>query len=147
MIKLQSDLIDIHNSLVVFNDRVIVCDNPKPIKVWFDITTKSLGFEVPGISLRLSTLNYYCLDLEELEEPTYLLPEDYDKLMYDLNKLISSGKLLEDRVCLSPENWGFNVFWTNPKELEKGPDILGKVRFISGKSWLFKLKTKLKYNL
>jgi len=149
MTKLQSDLIEIHNSLTVFNDKVIVCENPKPIKVWFDVDTKSLAFEVPGTSLRLHVLNYYCLDLEELVEPTYLLPEDYEKLMYNLNKLIGSGKLIEERVCLSPENWGFNVFWTNPRELEKGPDILagGKIRFISGNSWLFKWKTKVNYNL
>lgn len=147
MITLQTDLIDVHNSLTIFSDLVIKTDEPKPIKVWFDVGAKSLAFELQTKSLRLPVLNHYCLDLEELEEPTYLLPEDYDKLMYNLQKSINSGELLKERTCLSPENWGFNIFVTSPRELEKGPSILSKVRFISGKSRLFKFMTRLRYNL
>lgn len=147
MITLQTDLISIYNSLVIFSDLVIKTEDPKPIAVWFDVSTKSLAFELQGKSIRLPILNHYCLDLEELDEKTYLLPEDYDKLMYHLNKAIQSGELIKERTCLSPENWGFNIFYTNPREIEKGPSILSKIKFISGKSWIFKFKTKLRYNL
>jgi len=147
MITLQEDLRELSNNLQLFNDLVINTDNPKPIKVWFDNNSKSLAFELQGISVRIPTLNYYCLALEELEEPTYLLPEDYDNLMYNLQKVILSGELIKERTCLSPENWGFNIFSTNLREFYKGPNIISKVRFISGKSWLFKFITKKKYNL
>lgn len=147
MITLQTDIIEVHNSLTIFSDLVIKTDNPKPIDVWFDEGSKSLAFELQGKSIRLPVLNYYCLDLEELKNHTYLLPDDYDKLMYNLQKIINSGELIKERTCLSPENWGFNIFTTSPKDFQKGPDILARIRFISGKSRFFKFKTKLRYNL
>ena len=67
--------------------------------------------------------------------------------MYNLSSLISSGRLLDDRICLSPENYGFDVYGVNLKEFWKGPEILGTVRFVSGNSWLFRFITKRKYKL
>ena len=85
--------------------------------------------------------------LEDLEKPTYLLPEDYDYLMSNLLDLLNSGELIKDRTALSPENYGFDIYATNIRELWKGPDIIGRVRFISGTSWLFKFIVKRKYKL
>ena len=67
--------------------------------------------------------------------------------MSTLQELINSGVLIRERTCLSPENYGFDIFSVDLKELWKGPGIVGKVRFISGKSWLFKKLVKRKYKL
>lgn len=147
MTTLQNDLLEIYNSLVLFSDDIIKNDRPGPISVWFEKDARLLTFEYKGKSARLPLPNYYSLALEELEKPTYLLPNDYDLLMYNLQKLINSGKLIEDRTCLSPENYGFDVYAVNLREAWKGPDLIGSVRFVSGNSWLFKLITKIKYNL
>jgi hypothetical protein len=113
--------------------------------VKYEPDSRLLTFEYKGVSARLWNPVYYCLGLTELTKETYLLPEDYDSLMYNLQQLINSGELIKDRVILSPENYGFDVYATNPKEIWKGPDIVGSVRFVSGNSWLFKLLTKFKY--
>lgn len=147
MVSLQTDLIEIYNTLVIFNDQIMKDPEPKPLQVWYDEGTKSLAFETQNKSVRIPVLNHYCLDLEELQKKTYLLPEDYDILMYTLQKLINSGELLKDRTCLSPENWGFNIFTTNPQKIQEGPNILGKIRFISGKGAWFRFWTKHKYGL
>lgn len=147
MTLLQDDILEIYNSLVMFNDNTIKSSFPVPIKVWYEKESRLLVFEQKGISVRLWTPLYYCLGLEDLEKPTYLLPEDYDNLMFNLQQLINSGELLKDRTILSPENNGFDIYATNSRELDKGLDIIGTVRFVSGNSWLFKLITKLKYKL
>lgn len=148
MTTLQTDIIEIYNALVVFSESTIKSNFPKPIKVRYDSTSRSLIFEQAGRVVNLLKAYYYSMDLEELEKtPTYLLPKDYDYLMYNLRAIIMSGRLLEDRTCLSPENFGFDIFAVNPKEAWKGPDIIGNIRFISGTSWLFRFRTKRKYRL
>lgn len=147
MTTLQNDILEIYNSLVVFSDNTIKSNFPTPILVHYETQSRMLVFEQKGNSVRLMLPVYYCLDLESIEKPTYLLPEDYDYLMSTLQSLISSGELIKTRTCVSPENIGFNVFAVNQKEFHKGPNIIGMVKFISGNSWLFKLFTKLKYRL
>ena len=85
-------------------------------------------------------------DLKYLKE-TYLLPGDYDFLMSSLSKVIESGLLLHDRVCLAPIEFGFKVYETPSQttRLKDGPQLLGIFKFISGNSWLFKKVTKHKY--
>lgn len=147
MTELQDDLLEIYNSLVLFSDETVKSNLPKPIKVFYEMSSRLLVFEQGGKSVRLYTPNYYCLDLESLEKGTYLLPEDYDYMMSTFLTLISSGDLLKSRVCLSPENYGFDIYLVNLNELWKGPDIIGRIRFISGKSRLFKWRVKRKYKL
>lgn len=146
MTKLQEDLLSIYNTLVMFNETLTMY-NPKPIKVWYEPDSKLLVFEQKNKSARLYAPIYYTLGLEDLVKPTYLLPNDYDALMYNLQSVINSGILLKDRTILSPENFGFDIYATEPKELHKGPEVVGKMRFISGTSWLFKKYVEFKYKL
>lgn len=148
MTTLQNDLLEIYNSLVIFSDSTIKSGVfANPIKVFYEKDNRLLVFEQKGKSARLGIPTYYSLALEDIQKPTYLLPQDYDYLMATLQSLIMSGELLKERTCLSPENYGFDLYAVNLREPTKGPDIIGKVRFISGNSWFFKWKTKLKYNL
>jgi hypothetical protein len=147
MTKLQDDLIEIYNNLVMFNKETLLSDNPTPITVKFDKDSNSIEFSQKGQMIRMGLPIYYSLGLSDIKTPTYLLPDDYDYLMESLGSLIASGKLLEDRVSLSPENYGFDVYAINMREFWKGPEIIGSVRFISGNSWIFRLITKLKYKL
>ena len=147
MTDLQSDILEIYNSLVPFSKTTITTKFPKPIEVWYEKNTGLMVFEQKGISVRIRQLVYYCLDLEEIQKKTYLLPDDYDYLMSTFKELINSGRLLEGRTCLSPENFGFDIYGVNIRELWKGPEILGKVRFISGNSWLFKKLVNYRFKI
>lgn len=148
MTTLQNDLLEIYNSLVEFSDTTVKVGVPSvPIKVYYEKENRLLVFEQKGKSVRLGLPLYYSLAFEDLEKPTYLLPEDYDYLMSNLQNLIMSGELLKNRTCVSPENYGFDVYAVNIRELYKGPEIIGSVRFVSGTSWFFKWKTKRKYKL
>lgn len=143
----QEDILEIYNSLVIFNDAIMKTPNPKPITVRLEKETNFLIFETTGISVRILNTVYLCLGLEDLEKETYLLPEDYDNLMASLQYLIKSGYLLNEKTLVSPENYGFDVYAVFPKEYLKGLQFVAGVRFISGNSWWFKLKTKLRYGL
>ena len=145
MTTLQNDLKEIYNSLVMFSDDTVKASFPVPIKVWYEKDSRLLVFEQNGNSARLIHPVYYCLGLEKLEKPTYLLPEDYDYLMYTLESLIKSGELIKDRTCLSPDDYGFSIYSTNPRELWKGPQLRGEVKFVSGRGWIFRWLTKRKY--
>jgi hypothetical protein len=145
MTTLQNDLLEIYNSLVVFSDDTVKSNLPTPIKVWYEKDSRLLVMEQAGVSVRLRFPIYYCLGLEDLYKPTYLLPEDYDYLMTTMQNLINSGELLKDRINISPEDYGFDVYSVNEKELWKGPGIIGSIRFISGLSWWFKYRVKRKY--
>lgn len=147
MTELQTDLLEIYNSLVSFSKTTITTKFPKPIEVWYEKDSGLVVFEQRGVSVRLRQLVYYCLDLEELQKKTYLLPSDYDYLMSTLKELINSGRLLEGKTCLSPENFGFDIYGVNMRELWKGPEILGRVKFISGNSWIFKKLVKRRFKL
>ena len=90
MTTLQNDILEIYNSLVIFSKDVLNELSPKPIKVWFEKESGLLVLEAGGNSVRLVHPIYYCLDLDSITKPTFLLPEDYDFLMSNLQKLISS---------------------------------------------------------
>lgn len=147
MTTLQNDLIEIYNSLVLFSDDIIKTPNPTPIKVYYEKESRLLVMEHKGKSVRLWTPTYYCLGLEDLVKPTYLLPEDYDFLMSELKRVIDSGLLLADRTILSPENYGFDIYATTGEELWKGPEIKAEIIFVSGHGWLFRWLVKRKYKL
>ena len=145
MTTLQNDLLEIYNSLVTFSEKTLDPKFPCPIVVSFIENDNQLSFEQGSNSIRLSLPLYYCLALEDLKKPTYLLPEDYDYLMSTLQSLIGSGELIKDRTCLSPENWGFDIYGVDLRQFKKGPNILGSIRFVSGTSWIFTIMTKFKY--
>lgn len=147
MNNLQDDILEIYNSLVIFSNTTITAQFPKPIEVWYDRESRHLVLEQSGIVVRLIQPIYYCLDLTGIEKRTYLLPKDYDYLMSTLKSLINSGVLRKDRTCLSPENYGFDILAVDPRELWKGPDLIGSVRFVSGNSWLFKYLVKRRFRL
>ena len=144
---IQDDLIELYNNLLVFNKNTIVTDNPAPIKVSFSKESNSLIFEQKGISIHTSLPIYYSLGLNEIKKPTYLLPRDYDYLMQSLSGVISSGKLLEDKLCISPENYGFDIYLVDFREFWKGPDKIGTIRFVSGNSWIFRQIVKFKFKV
>lgn len=67
--------------------------------------------------------------------------------MSTFQELINSGVLIKNRTHVSPENYGFDIYAVDLKELYKGPGIVGKIRFVSGKSWLFKRIVKRRFKL
>lgn len=147
MSTLQDDLLEIYNSLVGFSNDTLTTRFPKPIKVWFEKESRLLVFEQNNRSVRLGLPCYYFLDLGSLEKPSYLLPNDYDYLMSNLQDMIASGVLTKNRTLVSPENRGFDVYSADVRQLWKGPEIVGRCRFVSGTSWLFKWWTRRKYGV
>lgn len=147
MTTLQEDILEIYNSLVIFSDDIIKSDFPKAITVKYEEDSRLLVFSLGGKSARLWTPYYYSLDLEELKKPSYLLPKDYDDLMYSLQTVINSGNLIKERTVLSPENLGFDLYWTDPKNPSAGLELKSRIRFVSGVSWFFRLKTRIYYGL
>lgn len=148
MTVLQDDLLEIYNNLTEFSKAMVQYENPTPIKVRFDREgiESPLVFEHGGTVVRLRLPIYYSLDLEDLEKGSYLLAEDYKYLMDTLSTIIHDDRVLNDRgICVSPENFGFDIYAIELAQFQKGLDIIGKIRFISGNSWWFKLITKLKY--
>lgn len=146
LVRLQDDLLETYNALTSFSKS----NNPtEPIKVRLDKNAigSPLVLEYKGTTVRLRIPWYYCLGLEYLEKPSYLLPKDYVRLMSSLRSLIMSPLIIEDRTCLSPENYGFDVYAIDPKEFNKGLGLIGSIRFVSGNSWIFKLLVKWRYKL
>lgn len=146
MVRLQDDILGVYNSLTDFSTNTLLGPVNLPIKVGFSESLNALCFEQKGLKVAISVLNYYCRELKNLKE-TYLLPEDYDRLMSSLSGIIGSGVLLHDRVCLAPEKYGFSIYETTPqtKLLKEGPQLLMSTKFTSGNSWLFKKVTQFKY--
>jgi len=149
MVTLQNDLLEIYNNLVEFSKTTVLTDRPIPITVKYekDGVGSPLLLEQKGISVRLRLPIYYCLGLDSIKKPTYLLPNDYNYLMNTLQSMIADDRILDERTCLSPENYGFDIYAVDLREFSKGPDRIGSVRFVSGNSWLFRLFTKWKYKL
>ena len=144
MTRLQDDLIEIYNLLTDFSEETLT--KGTPVKVGYSESLNALCFEQKGLKIAVSALNYYCENLKNLKE-TYLLPIDYDILMSSLSKSITSGVLIQDRVCVSPRKYGF-LLYDVPKvvsKLKDGPQLLADIRIASGNSWLFKKIIKFKY--
>ena len=145
MTRLQDDLLSIYNSLTDFSKNTLQIPTRMPIKVSYSEGLNSLCFEQHGLKVALSVLNYYCENLKNLKE-SYLLPDDYDKLMSTLASVIGGGVLLHDRLCLAPKKYGFTLYETRGNFLKEGPQFIAEVNFVSGDSWLFKkiVKTRFK---
>lgn len=150
MTTLMDDLKGLYNELTVFSKQTVESQFPKPIKVQFSQEYQALFFEQSGKSLFTQVPVYYSLGLwEDLQNPTWLLPEDYDRLMSSLFSLImdQNGYLLKERTCLAPQNYGFDIYIQDPIQPWKGPEIITEIRFISGKSWLWKKWIERKYKI
>ena len=143
--KIQEDLLNLYNNLVSLSKTTLE-NTQKPVKVNFEEKMNSLSFEQDGVKIYTSIPLYYSGKISEIKN-TYLLPEDYDYLMGTLNQIIQSGKLSNDRLCISPEVYGFDIYLAEVNQLrfKEGPILLGQIRFCSGNSWLFRTLTKIKY--
>ena len=144
MTRLQDDVLSIYNSLTEFSKETLLNPVHLPIKVSYSESLNSLCFEQRGYKVAVNPLNYYCENLKDLKE-TYLLPEDYDLMMSSLARLIGSGVLLHDRVCLSPIKYGFRIYDVRPGMLKEGPQLIDEVVVVSSNSWLFRAVTKQKF--
>lgn len=146
MTRIQEDILLIYNSLTDFSKNTLLAPTKLPIKVGYSESLNSLTFEQQGLKVSIPVLNYYCKDLRFLYD-TFLIPEDYDYLMDSLTRVIESGVLLHDRVCLSPKKYGFEIYDSNShtQYIKEGPQLIGRMEFVSGNSWLFRKLTKLKY--
>lgn len=141
MVRLQEDIINIYNSLTDFSN--LTLSNQIPIRVYYEESLNSLCFEQKGKKLSLPTLNHYCLNLKGVD--SYLLPSDYDDLMADLATLIGSGVMLHDRLLIKPINYGFEAYETNPLFMKEGPQMVSRVNFVVGNSWIFRKLVKYNY--
>ena len=148
MTVLQDDLLEIYNNLTEFSKAMVQTENPVPIKVRYDKEgiESPLVFEHKGTVVRLRLPIYYSLALEDLEGGSFLYAEDYKYLMDTLSTIIHDDRVLNDRgICVSPENYGFDVYAIDLAQFQKGLEIIGRVRFVSGTGWWFKFKTNWKY--
>jgi hypothetical protein len=143
MIKLQEDFLEIYNNLVELSDSVLGI-NSCPVAISWNQGMGCLEFSCKGKNLFLRTLNYYLIRPDQVPD-TWLLPEDYDALMSGLNRIIKSGKLIQDRLCLVPSLDGFDLYQADTRNLTRGAQYLGTFRFISGRSKWFRWRTKNKY--
>lgn len=144
----MDDLKSLYNDLTQFSKPVVESQFPKPIKVQFSKEYNALFFECGSISLFSQIPVYYSLALwEDISKPTWLLPEDYDVLMSNLFAVIMDpkGYLLKERTCLSPQNYGFDIYVQDPNQMWKGPEIISEIRFISGKNRIWKKWIERKY--
>ena len=143
MSRLQDDLLEVYNNLVELSE-VVLGDTPCPVAVEFDQGMGCLSFKVPSRGIYLRALNNYIIR-PDLVPVTWLLPRDFDALMSGLSRVIRSGKLLQERVCLSPGTAGFELFLADPRNLMKGAMSLGTFRFWSGEGPWFRWRVSRKY--
>jgi hypothetical protein len=143
---LQDDILEIYNSLVEFSKTTLGGALPVPIRVTYDEKLETLFFEQAGKKIGLWVTNWYAGGLKNLcGAGSYLMPQDYDYLMATMSGVIESGVLLEEHTCVSPEMYGFDIWATTRREAKEGPKLRAQIRFVSGNSWLFKVRTKIKY--
>lgn len=140
MISVQEDLIFFYNEMTKYSSEI-------PIGVKYDIKNKVVQFRQHSKTSNFSLLNNYCLNLRNLTDTTALLPEDFNKMMIDLRKLVDSGKLLNERILISPNKYGFSVMETNRDAQEFGPLEITTIKLVSSNWWLFRKVVQLKYKL
>ena len=144
MTKLQEDLLEIYNSLVMFAKETLEGPIPIPIRVTYDMEHKSLVYTQRGKTLYLQLPNYYSMELNQIKD-SFLLPEDYDYNMSTLSSLIGSGVLLKERTTVAPVKYGFNIYSPDLLKIELGSQIIGKIRFVSSCNPIWKWFTNRKY--
>ena len=144
MTKLQEDLLEIYNSLVIFSKETLEGPVPIPIKVTYDIEYKALVFNQRGKTVYLQLPNNYSMELSNIKD-SFLLPEDYDYIMSTLSSLIGSGVLLKERTTVAPVRFGFDIYTPDSAKPELGSQVIGKIRFVSSCNPIWKWITSRKY--
>lgn len=134
----QQDLLGFYNTMTQFSDEY-------PIRVKFLEDYKCLRFSQANRQYNSPVLNNYCFDLFKIKE-TFLLPEDYNKMMKSLKILIESGNLLEDRVLIAPDKYGFSVY-KSTLMIDLGPLEVCRIRIITSNGWLFRTVAKRKFRI
>lgn len=138
MNKYQEDLLDVYNSLTVFNENY-------PVGVTYNKDLRNIVMIQKGVSVNIPKLNHYCLELSKINK-CILKPRDFDSFMWQLKKLIESGSLNYDRLLFSPKKYGFDIFRRmNSTQFE--PIKIASLRIITSGGLIFKLITsKRLYN-
>lgn len=144
MTKLQEDLLEIYNSLVIFSKETLEGPVPIPIKVTYDLEYKALVFNQRGKTVYLQLPNNYSMALSDIKD-SFLLPEDYDYVMLTLSSLIGSGVLLKERTTVAPMKFGFDIYAPDLAKPELGSQVIGKIRFVSSCNPIWKWITSRKY--
>lgn len=134
----------IERDLLGFYNNLINVDVNLPIGVMYSKANRCLVFTQYNWRMDVGILNYYCKDLVKIKR-TALLPEDTKYLLDTLKSLISSAKLNQDRILVSPTRYGMDIYRANPMNLDVGPIKLGELKFISSNNWLFRLIVNIKY--
>lgn len=144
MTKLQEDLLEIYNSLVIFSKETLEGPVPIPIKVTYNLEHKSLVYTQRGKTVYLQMPNNYSKELMNIKD-SFLLAEDYDYVMSTLSSLIGAGILLKDRTTVAPMKYGFDLYSPDPLKMELGSQIIGRIRFVSSCNPIWKWITNRKY--
>lgn len=132
MNKYQEDLLEIYNSLTVFNENY-------PVGVTYNKDLRNVVMIQKGISVNVPKLNHYCLGLSRINKKV-LSPRDFDNLMGQLKKLIESGALNYDRLLISPVRYGFKIYRRmNSTQFE--PIQIADLKIITSGGLIFKLVT------
>lgn len=144
MTKLQEDLLEIYNSLVIFSKETLEGPVPIPIKVTYNLEHKSLVYTQRGKTVYLQMPNNYSKELINIKD-SFLLAEDYDYVMSTLSSLIGAGILLKDRTTVAPMKYGFDLYSPDPLKMELGSQIIGRIRFVSSCNPIWKWIINRKY--
>lgn len=134
MIKLHSDILEVYNALTVYSKDTL---EGLPLKVSYSPSLRAVIFEQMGKQVVTQIPLYYCRGLDKIGT-TWLTSEDYDNLMYNLKEVIESGKMTDERVCVTTEKYGFSIWCSDPKRMTEGPKLIGGVRFVSSCNPIFK---------
>lgn len=114
-----------------------------PIRVRYLEDYKCLSFTQANHRASFPQLNSYCFDLFKIKE-TFLLAVDYNRMMRTLKILLESGDLLNDRILISPEKYGFTIY-KSTMMMDLGPLEVCSIKLITSNNWLFRLISKKKF--
>lgn len=134
---LEGDIRSFYNSLTNLDPEL-------PIGVSYSKPNRCLVFIQYNYRVDIGVMNYYCKDLVNIKK-TALLPSDFKKMMDSLKKLVNSGQLKDDKILVSPIEYGFEIYRTNPMNTIIGPIRLAKVEVISSNNWLFRKIVNYRY--
>lgn len=128
----QEDLLEIYNSLTVFNENY-------PVGVTYNKDLRNIVMIQKGISVNVPKLNHYCLELNRISKKV-LSPKDFDNLMGQLKRLIESGVLNYDRLLVSPDKYGLKIYRRmNSTQFE--PIQIAEIKIITTGGIIFNLIT------
>lgn len=152
MTEPQEHLRSLFNLLTRFSKRTVQSNYPKPIRVSYDKSNNLVLFNQFGDSIYTEIPLIYGW-WNKLKKYTYLLPEDYDTVMRDINNVINSGELLNKSVLISPADFGFSVYTSEEKTGGLGffqvtsPQLVLSVKLVSDTTEEFVKQVEEEYDL